>query len=676
MARSIGDIQDELKKAMPKEQREALKDDWRDYRYLIRGLTDLDAAAEAVLFGENKVMPDEITRLYAETICLSEQIPKEWNFDKDHPEIDQRMTELIHDKGNVSESETQRGVGYSENSEYAIILNRFKEDAAALKGEPDAPIRFWCNPYRALERLETAGLFNHSFPVTEYEPLHFMRFITDDEIDHYLTRGGNVSESKMRIFAYFLNDHTPQENEKFLKDEYGHGGGTWIDGCYEAEPGKGITLKRPGCDDINIRYNKVAKRISELVHSGRYMTRAALDRIPDYENIMLARQINNFYYNLDDYAAPFDKSLDFHYPKEAEWTAICDFLSDTKRIEDTLEVMQKIYVNTSEEDRYYDYRKDGFLNLAAYLEGEYTLFPGLDKLPAPEFAATQRSRSATAFIPQSEPTQQLSLFDLNTPELIAESPLPVLSSQEEQKAVIERNNKPAAEVNAIAGDVRPNNLLSENDAFLLDISNDDKDRISALFTKNPRSRDTVRLVREIYGDDTPIPLPQLIKRIAELNESRKFDTENEQPVDPIYADYLKTKAENPGYVVLYQVDDFYEAFEDDAKLMVNTLDLTSTQWSTSLPEQTQMIGIPAHRLEKYIQQLRDKTGNGIAISSVGENGERSVTRLRPVAERFPDKTAEKEPAAIQESDLRYIVHALIYNGNEQEFETLVSNCVW
>jgi hypothetical protein len=191
LTRGISDIQYELKKGMDKEQKEALKDDWKDYRYLIRGLAELDNMADEALHGENPASPEELMRIYNETVRLSEAVPPEWNFQTHHPEIDERMRELLRDKGEIGETEIRQGIGYSELSEYAIILNRLREDIAVLETEPDAPIRLYLNPRRVLSNLEKAGLPARGFPVADYQPLNFMRFITNDEVDNYLNRGGS-----------------------------------------------------------------------------------------------------------------------------------------------------------------------------------------------------------------------------------------------------------------------------------------------------------------------------------------------------------------------------------------------------------------------------------------------------------------------------------------------------
>ena len=100
-----------------------------------------------------------------------------------------------------------------------------------------------------------------------------------------LANGSSFEGGKTRIYAFFQTSHTPKENADFLKKEYGIGGHTHAvsreSGSYEDHGSKGITLKKAGCADVQMNWNKVASRISELVRTNRYLTpdeQAAYDK--------------------------------------------------------------------------------------------------------------------------------------------------------------------------------------------------------------------------------------------------------------------------------------------------------------------------------------------------------------------------------------------------------------
>ena len=105
-------------------------------------------------------------------------------------------------------------------------------------------------------------------------------FITQDEIDKELCRGGGIAGSKWRIFGYFTEEHSRSEKAAVLKDLYGTGGhshalsgASWSDEWHDA---KGIRLEKRGCEDVNLTWSAVARRIDELIASDCYMAEAEL----------------------------------------------------------------------------------------------------------------------------------------------------------------------------------------------------------------------------------------------------------------------------------------------------------------------------------------------------------------------------------------------------------------
>jgi hypothetical protein len=381
----------------------------------------------------------------------------------------------------------------------------------------------WNNPFALLDIMNYAMYPPVILPNDNFTPDNIKYFITKDEIDALIARGGAYNDSKFNLSSFFLGDHDDKEKLAFIKKNYGHGGGTYCatNGHYNAEPGNGLTLERGwiGNPDasVNLNWPAVIKRTEYLINEGLYMTRAELDRLPNYERLMLVRDINRFFYDLpDEYERPYnvrtwqnytntdrvemDKLLDFNYPREAEWQAIRDFLDDSERADTVLEQMRYIFENTSTDDKHYKNRKAGYENLLAYRYGTYTLFPGLDELPDPETAAAKFSVHRVDGLSTS---QQMTLFDLTD--------TPVFPSVDEQRTRIDRTSQQNDDI----------------DALLLEISDADKMLITEQFSDNPRSRETVNLIRDIYGDGLGIPLPQAVKRIEELVNDGAFNVLND-----------------------------------------------------------------------------------------------------------------------------------------------------
>ena len=103
---------------------------------------------------------------------------------------------------------------------------------------------------------------------------------TQEIIDYDLKWGSNVSESKYRIFSFYMQGHTAKERVQFLKKEYGIGGRSTIyygSGIGEEHDGKGIMLYRneEGADreEIFLKWEQAEKRIANLPHRKRHSRR-------------------------------------------------------------------------------------------------------------------------------------------------------------------------------------------------------------------------------------------------------------------------------------------------------------------------------------------------------------------------------------------------------------------
>ena len=154
-------------------------------------------------------------------------------------------------------------------SEYKVFMDAYRENRALL--------RFHYHKSQALlTRLEDLSLPRKEFRSDMEAVPATGRFITEDEIAASLANGSSFEGGKTRIYAFFQTSHTPKENSDFLKKEYGIGGRTHAvsreSGSYEDHGSKGITLKKAGCADVQMNWNKVASRISELIRMNRYFT--------------------------------------------------------------------------------------------------------------------------------------------------------------------------------------------------------------------------------------------------------------------------------------------------------------------------------------------------------------------------------------------------------------------
>ena len=104
---------------------------------------------------------------------------------------------------------------------------------------------------------------------------------------------------------------------------------------------------------------------------------------------------------------------------------------------------------------------------------------------------------------------------------------------------------------------------------------------------------------------------------------------------PMMRQYLEIKEQNKDSILFFRLGDFYEMFNEDAKLAARELDLvlTTRDRGKSAEEQTPMCGIPYHALNTYLAKLI-RAGMTAALCDQVENPKlakglvrREVTRI-------------------------------------------------
>ena len=176
-------------------------------------------------------------------------------------------------------------------AEYRVFLDAYRENRELLRFH-------FHRPQTLLTRMGDLALPRKEYHSDLAAVPKTGRFITEDEIAASLANGSGFEGGKTRIYEFFQTPHTTKESADFLKKEYGIGGRTHAvsreSGSYEDHGSKGIVLKKNGCADIQMNWNKVASRISELVRLNRYLTP---DEQAAYDKEMAQDAMRNAVYN-------------------------------------------------------------------------------------------------------------------------------------------------------------------------------------------------------------------------------------------------------------------------------------------------------------------------------------------------------------------------------------------
>ena len=83
-------------------------------------------------------------------------------------------------------------------------------------------------------------------------------------------------------------------------------------------------------------------------------------------------------------------------------------------------------------------------------------------------------------------------------------------------------------------------------------------------------------------------------------------------VTPLRKQYLRVKQKHPEAIVLFRLGDFYETFDEDAKVASRELDVVLTSREMGKGQRVPMAGIPHHALDNYLARLINR-GHKVAI---------------------------------------------------------------
>ena len=87
---------------------------------------------------------------------------------------------------------------------------------------------------------------------------------------------------------------------------------------------------------------------------------------------------------------------------------------------------------------------------------------------------------------------------------------------------------------------------------------------------------------------------------------------------PLMAQYYKIKESNPDTILLFRIGDFFETFEEDAKIASKVLGITLTKRANGAAEDVPLAGFPHHAIDTYLPKLV-RAGYRVAVCEQVEN---------------------------------------------------------
>jgi DNA mismatch repair protein MutS len=117
---------------------------------------------------------------------------------------------------------------------------------------------------------------------------------------------------------------------------------------------------------------------------------------------------------------------------------------------------------------------------------------------------------------------------------------------------------------------------------------------------------------------------------------------------PLMQQYARMKAKHPGTILLFRLGDFYETFEEDARVTSSVLGITLTKRGNGNASDIPLAGFPHHALDSYLPKLL-KAGLRVAICEQLEDPKfakgivkRDVVEVVTPGVAFSDKVLEQK----------------------------------
>ena len=306
------------------------------------------------------------------------------------PALTDRLAGLLDDTAflsDLNERLSALGEAYAEDKDL-MRMHFYKPDKVA------ALFQQFAKPYQNYAARD-------GFHWNEYK-----KFITEDEINAYFTRGSNYSDSRLAIYSFFLNHEDKKERADFLKDHYGIGGCSHAlsgaDDSHENHDGRGISLEHGtyGNPDarVHLNWNQAAGRIDQLIRDSEYLKPADYSRMSVYEREWMAMRVMGFYHHLpNEVERPYLQDL---YHEEGR-KALVEKLADSEQAAELLEQMDNALLSVPMDSEEYESKAESLSILHQYVEGTYTIFP--EKKQAVEIAAPEHRQMSMLDFMEQEP---------------------------------------------------------------------------------------------------------------------------------------------------------------------------------------------------------------------------------------------------------------------------------
>ena len=445
--------------------------------------------------------------------------------------------------------------------------------------------------------------------------------VSQAQLDHVLRLGGNSDDTRMVIAAAFQKQKSVEDVAALLQSIFHGGNGfktpegelsVWyaVDGIHIA-PGRSAEYVRSA---QVITWQDAAARISQLMDSGAYASNVELAEAGQHERMQLAQALWYLKHDLSDEA------------REQGYLSCMDTLRGGSFPDETARLAEQL-TNT-------DFRET--------LSGEFAQF----------YAAHEQDRSLLRFHYHKLDQIWQSLRDLSLPrreyssEMTAVPELARFITEDEIDHALDRGSGVEGGKGRIYEYFTADHTGKEKTGFLKkEYGIGGRSHAVSGASHSDESHDSRGIVLKKAGcANVELSWTKVAARIDALIQKDRFLSPREKEryaqlqrekeaerelLTQAQTDYNSIKEAHPDDIVLFQVGDFFEMYGEDAKQAATLLALNLTTRAIPGAGRIAMCGVPAHNLENYVEELRDKYDVTIAAAP-DFRGERRVYTLRSV----------------------------------------------
>ena len=289
--------------------------------------------------------------LFPQTLAIHDQ-------HKGYPELDEDMVAFAKTEGGLQ----------TLAQEYHAFLDAYAQGDNIMHWRLSA-----YNTHRIGVVLDGLSYPERSFTAQPSFLRQCKMFITQDEIDQFFLR--DSVDRRLAVYSHFCYPHTLEEQQKFIKNQFGEYSGGGCAGYNHSKTHKGLEYVRDygfkKYDTVHLTIPNVVKEYQKLITQQRFPGEDAIAKIPEYERRQVARAIYSSLYNApDNVPRPYYMGMDYYQAVPL----IEEELQDKSTAMWLMDALNARLGEMQKDDRHYEFVHETHFQLYAYVNGEFSLF--------------------------------------------------------------------------------------------------------------------------------------------------------------------------------------------------------------------------------------------------------------------------------------------------------------